>query len=432
MMDSYYLDFIILALAIILSAFFNGAETALFSIKKSELHRYSSSSDKKEMLIMRMMSKPQKILITILAGNLFVNIIISAVSTSLLLLIWGEYGHIIAIGIVTPLLIVFCEISPKIIAINSYKNFSKKIVSLLNIFHVILIPVRILLLGITEIIIKILSLKLDQGTSITEEQLDMAVRLGRAEGVINKNEEIFLKNVLRFSKKEAQNVMIPRNKALFIPYNATIDEALDVLLNTETVRAPVYKENPDDVIGMLDSRELIPYALGYKKAKKINKFIHNIFHYPASKELGELLNDFLHKKIQIAIVVDEYGGTAGVVTLSSILSELMGKNFVLWEEKHRVEKDVKIIDNATVIPGDMQIHDFNFTFKESIVSEDNETVGGYIIERLGYFPKRSETIEIGNYVLKVRHIRKNKIESVELIIKTNTDNFFQNLKDEFI
>lgn len=431
-MDNFYYDLIVLFFAIMLSAFFNGAETALFSLKRSDLHRYSSSGNKKENLIAKLMSKPQNILITILAGNLFVNIIISSLTTSFLLIIWGEYGHIIAIGIVTVFLIVFCEISPKVIAINRYENFSRKIISLLNIFHVILIPVRILLLGITNMIIKILSLKLDQGKSITEEELDMALRLGLAEGVINKSEEIFLKNVLRFSKKEAQNVMIPRNKALFIPYTATVQEALDILLNTETVRAPVYKENPDNVIGMLDSRELIPYALGFKKAKKITKFIHNIYHYPASKELGELLSDFLHNKIQIAIVVDEYGGTAGVVTLSSILSELMGKNFVLWEEKHRTEKDIKIIDNATVISGDMQIHDFNFNFKESLVSEDNETVGGYIIERLGYFPKRSEAVETDNYILKVRHIKKNKIESVELINKTDKLNIINNTGDELV
>ncbi len=414
------INFIILFTAVLLSAFFSGSETALYSLRRSDLHRYSQSSNKREHLIYQLMRTPEKILITLLTGNLFANIIISAISTSLLLYVWGEYGHIIAIVVVTPILVIFCEISPKVISINNYENFSKKIISVLNIVHNILFPVRVVLLAITNFIIKLFSLKLDNNIAITEEELDVAVRMSHAGGLISKNEEIFLKNVLRFSKKEAQNVMIPRNKAVFIPYDSTVKEALKIFLNTGTVRAPVYKENPDNVVGMLDSRELIPHALGYKKAKKINKLIHNTYHYPASKELGELLNDFLNKKIQIAIVVDEYGGTAGVVTLSSILSELMGKNFILWEDKQRAEKDIRRIDSkTTVISGDMQIHDFNFNFNENVESEDTETIGGFIIEKLGYFPRRSETVEIDRYVLKVRHIQKNRIESIEIIDKSS-------------
>jgi magnesium and cobalt transporter len=172
------------------------------------------------------------------------------------------------------------------------------------------------------------------------------------------------------------------------------------------------------VIGMLDSRELLPYMMGYKRAKNINSLLYDINHYPASKELGELLNDFLNKKIQIAIVVDEYGGTAGVVSLKSILSELMGREFIEPEENRREEADIKEIEGKKfIISGDMQIVDYNFKFNDSVESNESETIGGYIIEKFGHIPRRAEILETDANTLTVRHMKKNRIESIELKMK---------------
>lgn len=415
-MDLIISYLVILIITLFLSAFFSGSETALFSLRKSDLHRFSVSEDSKEQYLFKMMSAPERILITILSGNLFVNIIISAISTRLLLYLFGEYGHFVAIAVVTPLLIVFCEISPKVIATNSYLKFSKNIITLLKFFHKLFYPLRVLLLAIINSIIRFFSLSLEDDRKITEEELDIAIKLGEAEGLINEDEKTFINNVLRFSRKEAMNVMIPRNQALFIPYNTDIKEAMDIFLKTGAVRAPVYKGNPDNVVGMLDSRELIPYVMGYKNAKKINKLLYNIYHYPASKELGELLNDFLHKKIQIAIVVDEYGGTAGVVTLKSILSELMGREFIEFDD-NRKDDDVKIEGEKYIISGDMQIDDFNYKFGDYLISTDSETVGGFIIEKLGYIPVKGEVLETGRNILTIRYMKRNRIESIELKMK---------------
>jgi len=364
------------------------------------------------------MNTPEKILITILSGNLFVNIIFSAITTKLLLDIWGQYGHFIAIAIITPFIIIFCEISPKVISMNLYKSISIIVIPFLKIFHFLFMPIRELLLSITNTIIKILNLKLKDPKKISEEELDMAIKIGEEERLIDKKEKSFMQNVLRFSKKEASNVMIPRNRAVFIPYNSTIEEAVTIFLNEKIVRAPVFNKDLDDIIGILDSRELIPYSLGYKKAKTIKKFIHETYHYPASKELGDLLSDFLSKKIQIAILVDEYGGTAGVVTLASIISELMGKKFIFEDRDYKPEL-TKIDDKTYIISGDMQIDDFNFILNEYLESKDSETIGGYIIEKLGYFPKKGEKFLTNKYILKVNHIRKNSIVTIELVSKDN-------------
>lgn len=415
-MDQIYIEVGMLIVCFVLSAFFSGSESALFSLKKSDLHRFSHSNVKKEKAIYTFMKDPQKILITLLVGNLFVNLVISTLSASMLLQVWRHWGDVISIIIITPLVVIFCEISPKIIAINSYEKASKKVLPLLKFFHFVLTPVRVFMLLFTNAMIRIFNLKLTHKT-ITQDELKLAVKLGEQQGVIGKDEGAFIQNVLRFSKKDAANIMFPRSSAVFLPYGTSIKDAMKMFLDSGVIRIPVYRSDIDHVIGMVDSRELIPYHLGFKKAKNINRFIQEIKFFPASRELHDLLNDFLSGGIQIAIVVDEYGGTAGVVTLNKLLSELMGRDMTKWEDFAR--HDIRRIDDAvSVVSGELQIDDFNAAFGEDLVSQKADTIGGYIIEKLSYIPKRGDVLRIGAYVLRIRHIRKNKIETVEVIRPT--------------
>ncbi|HNW27875.1 MAG TPA: hemolysin family protein [Spirochaetota bacterium] len=412
-MDQIYIEVGTLIICMALSAFFSGSESALFSLTKSDLHRFSHSHLKREKAIYTFMKDPQKILITLLAGNLFVNLVVSMLSTSLMLQVWPRWGDVISIAILTPLIIIFCEISPKIIAINSYENASKKVLPALRFFHIVLTPVRALLLLFTSMMIKIFNLKLTH-KAITRDELKLAVKLGEEKGVIGKDEGAFIQNVLRFAKKDAANIMFPRSSAVFIPYGSSIRDAMKTFIESGVIRIPVYQNDIDHVIGMVDSRELIPYHLGFKKARNINRFIQEIKFFPASRELHDLLNDFLAGGIQIAIVVDEYGGTAGVVTLNKLLSELMGRDMTKWEDyaRHAIRR---IDDNISVISGELQIDDFNAAFAEDLKSQNADTIGGYIIEKLAYIPKRGDVLRVGAYIFRIRHIRKNKIETVEVI-----------------
>ena len=412
-MEIIIIEIIFLIIFVVLSAFFSGSETAIFSLKKSDLHRYSFSSDHLEKAIARSMINPQKILITILIGNLFVNLAFSALSTKLLLLKWQAYGHFISIALVTPFMIVFCEISPKVLAINSYESVSRKAYPVLKFFHYFFSPLRAFLLLITDTMIRIFNLELSH-RMITEDELGIIVNAGEDEGVIDKDEGDIIKNVLRFSKKEASNIMFPRNHAVFIPWNATVKEAMDIFLDSDVIRAPVYRDDLDHVVGMIDSRELLPAYMGYKKTKKITGYIHDIHFFPASRELNDLLADFLEKRIQIAVVVDEYGGTAGIVTLNSILAVLMGKGFNRWEVDSKPDI-IKIQHGVTVVSGDMQIVDFNFRFESELFSINADTIGGYFIEKNGHFPERGDMIEIDGYSLRVKSIRKNRVVSIDVI-----------------
>ncbi len=406
-------DFLFLSILLIFSAFFSGSEVALFSLSKSELLKYSLSSNRTDKLIADIMKGPEKVLVTILIGNLLANLMIPALSARLLLNTWRDYGHFVAIAIVTPVIILFCDIIPKTVARSDPQRFSQVFITLIYAFHKVFSPIRFLLLAINNFIIRSFKLAPAQ-EKITEEELDMAIKMGVKEGVIGVEESAFIKNVLRFSRKEAQNIMIPRNQAIFIPYGSSIAESARVFHDTGLVRAVVYKKDLDHVVGMLDSRELIPYMWGYKRAGTINKLIHPVSHYPSTKELGELLTDFLKRKIQIAVVIDEYGGTAGLVTLNAILSELMGKEFSSFEEIYRPGIK-KIGTDVTVISGEMQIDDFNYEFDEHIDSRESETIGGYLIEKIGHFPKRNDSVLLKKHILRVRRIIRNRIEAIEVM-----------------
>ncbi len=418
-MDSIQINIFIIVLCAMFSALFSGSESALFSLKKADIHRFSHSKHRSERAIHSLMKNPQAILITLLIGNLFVNLVMSTLSTDLLLERWPEWGHVISIAIMTPLLLIFCEITPKLMAINSYEYASKRVLPAIRLFHVLLAPLRMVLLLFTGMLIRVFNLNMTH-QKITKDELGMAVRMGEQHGVLGKNEGTFIKNVLRFSKKDASNVMFPRNSAVFLHNGMPVDEAMAVFLSHGVIRIPVYEGDLDHVIGMVDSRDLMLCYLGYRKARTINRFVREIKFFPATRDLNDLLNDFQSQGIQMAIVVDEYGGTAGVVTLNKLLSELMGRDMTRWEDdsKHEIRR---VDERVSIVSGEMQIDDFNHAFGERLESRNADSVGGYIIEQLSYIPKRGEVLNIEGHVLRVRYIRKHKIETVEVITRTDQE-----------
>lgn len=405
----------ILIILLLLSAFFSGTETALFSLQKADLHRFTESKKQREKSIAGIMQDPEKILITLLIGNLFVNLSLTALATNFMLEYFGHYGHIIAIAFVTPLIIVLSEITPKIIAINNYLKISEIFFPYIYFFHKILAPVRYCIIFFSDMLIRLLNLNLQHG-NLTEDELGHVITTGEKQGLINKQESEILKNVLRFTKKEASNIMYPRNQAIFIEYGSTIKEAMTSIIENEIVRIPVFKNDIDNIIGMIDSRDMISSFIS-KKNNTINKFIKPIDFFPFSKDLNELLNDFLVKKIQLAIVVDEYGGTAGVATLNSILSALFGKDFGRWENfKKEMVRDIG--DHNYIIYGDMQLDDFNTFFNLNLTSSNSDTIGGYVIEELSSIPRKGDTLVINNLELKIKSVIKRTIKSIEI---KNTD-----------
>ncbi len=419
-MQPYIIQVLLILLLFVLSAFFSGSETALFSLKKGQLHRFRNSEMDSERTLFDLMKKPSAVLATILSGNLLANIGLSIITTSMFLGVSGKYGEIIAITILTPSIILICEITPKIVVLQNPEYYSRLFAPVMNIFHRILYPFRMVFALFTFPLIRAIRHAEEKNLSVTHREIEMLIEENEKEGNIQPDEAEFIRNVMRFPLKEATNIMIPRNQAVFISQSMTVSEAVDVFRETGIVRAPVYAGNPDEISGLLDVRDLIAHMMNPKEAKKksISKYVTPVHFFPASKKIGDLLNEFLSKKIQIAVVVDEYGGTAGIVTLSSLIIEIMGKDFTLSDEGK--DDDIRDLGKGNyIIHGDYQINDYNATFNENLESTESDTIAGYIIERTGHFPPRNTVIMTESHMLRVRSIRKNRIETIEVRFKEN-------------
>ena len=408
----YYL----LPVLIFLSAFFSGSETALFSIGKADIFRMSNGSAK-EKKIYRILVSPEKVLISLLLCNLLVNISVSTIIAEICIDISPQYGHYLAMLIATPLIIIFGELMPKIVAINNSLKFAKIIISPFHFFHFIVTPLRFLILGLMHSIIKILKIDFSESVKITEGEIDAALDIGKDDGALQPAEIEFIRNVIKLSKKTAQSIMIPRNEMTVLEYGTSIEEAMLIFMKKKFMRIPVFKDNIDNIVGFLDYRYLLPYYYGLKKARNINKLLLPPNHFPSTKELSALLHSFIDKRIQMAVVVDEYGGTMGIVTLSSMIAEVMGERFSLSREE--IKPEVRSCEGISVITGDMQIVDFNAEFSEAIKTEESETIAGFIIEKLERLPFRGDSVIIDQHILRVKSVRKKRIETIEVLEKVN-------------
>lgn len=413
---NYLISHISIALFfLLLSAFFSGTETALFSLKKADLHRLSMSEKTSERAISSLMNTPDSILSTLLIGNLFVNLSLAAIVTNFMLGYFGRYGHFVSISIVTPLIIILSEITPKLIAVNTYLNFSRTSFPIVLFFHKLFYPARFIIMKYTDFITGIFKLNLKH-TSLTEDELRYIINSGEEKGLIDKREGDIIKNVMRFSDKEASNIMYPRNQAVFIQYGSTVEQAMELIIENDMARIPVYRNDYDNITGFIDSRDLLASYLGYKKTSSINSFIEPIDFFPFSRKLTELLEDFLEKKIQIAVIVDEYGGTAGIVTLSSILSSLLGKEFGKWEN-YKKNGIRTVEDGHYLVSGDLQLDEFNVFFKEKFSSSNSDTIGGYVIEQLNTLPARGTKIILNKLEITVKTVEKRKIITLDIAVK---------------
>jgi putative hemolysin len=419
-MHYYFSQIIFIIILFLFAAVFAASETALFSLKKSQIHRFSHSPKSSERSVFDLMRKPSSILMTILAGNLLVHIMISSIATTLFLNVSAMYGHLFAIGVLAPVIIIFGEITPKVIALSNPELFSRVLSYPLRLFHNILYPLRLVGAVVTRPLVAFTGFHQSQKLSVTQDEIDMEIDENERKKILTGDEADFIRNIMRFPVKEASNIMIPRNQAVFISEEASIEDAAETFRETGVVRAPVYRGNPDMIIGLLDARQLIPQSFHETKKKaSVKNLILNIQFYPASKKIGDLLNDFLSKRIQIAVIVDEYGGTAGIVTLSSLITEILGKGFSLSdnEQSSEIKETGK---NKYIADGDIQLDDFNLFFDENIESSESDTLAGFIIEQTGHFPARNSIVETDKYIFRVRSIRKNRIETCEIIKKSET------------
>jgi putative hemolysin len=404
---------------IILSAFFSSAETALFSLNKLQLKKMQKEEENnwgiKSMI--KLLDDPQRTLISILIGNMFVNITASSLATYLAIKLIGDIGIGIASGIMIFIILVFGEIVPKSLAVSNAENISKRVARPIEIISIGLFPLIKVFKSVIIVIYYFFGKKsIREKKEITEEDLITLIDAGKDEGVIEEEENEMIRNIFEFSDTMVKEVMIPRVDMACISSDTTLGSILKLIKKMGHSRIPVYEETIDNIIGILYAKDLLGlYQQWYISKEKfdLKEIIREAYFVPENKKIDELLDIFQKNRIQIAIAIDEYGGTAGLITMEDVVEEVVGE--IIDEYDKEIKLFEMIGDNTVITDAIISIEKINEILNIEIPENGFETLGGFIYDLLGRVPEKNEKIKYQNCQIIVEQVVKNRIKRVKII-----------------
>ncbi len=408
---------ILLCILIILSMVFSSSETALTKISKIRVRNMISDNIKGAKRIEKLIEDPKRLLTTILIGNNIVNIGASALATSIALNntkdgILAPYIVSIVTFVLTFVILIFGEITPKNLAVQNPEKVALAVSPFIEACMWLFSPLVFVLNIISNGIMRLFGVNLDAILpSITEAELKTLVNVSQEEGVLEDDEKEMIHNVFDFGECTAEQVMTPRTDLVAIPKNLTYDEIVTVFDSEKFSRIPVYDESPDDIIGILFIKDFI---FCNKNAFKIEDHLRDVMFTYESKPVKQLFQEMRVNRFNLAVVVDEYGGTQGIVTLEDLIEEIVGE--ILDENDEEEEEISEINEKEFIMPGGTRLEDIHDDLGINFESEDFDTVGGYITGIAGKIPDEGEIIFDENYQFEVLEVEKNRVERIRVTI----------------
>lgn len=405
---------IILIVLILLSAFFSMSETALMSINKIKLRHMVEEGVPGSKLVEKLIEDPNKLLGAILIGNNVVNIGASSLATVLATNIFGSSGVGIATGIMTILVLIFGEITPKSIAKQKAEDISLKVSRPIQFIVIIFKPFVYVFTSISSLFIKLAGGNPNESEPfITEEELKTMVDVGEEEGVLENVEKEMIFNVFEFADLQVKDIMVQRVNIVSIDEEATYDQVMDVVKNEQFSRIPVYDKTIDNIIGILNVKDLAMIE-NPREDFNVNKYIREPFYTFEFKKIMELFKEMKKARNHIAVVLDEYGGTVGIVTIEDVVEEIVGEIEDEYDEEDRSIELIK--DNEYILDGSTRLNDISDLIGININSEEFDSVGGLIIGELGRMPEDKEEVQVENIRFITESIEKNRIKKVRMIV----------------
>lgn len=403
-------EIIILIILIILSGLFSGVETAFMSVSRIKVRSLLREKKKGSQTLYRIKKNPHKLIITILIGNNLVNIGAASLATVVFMGLFGSKGVGIATGVMTFLILVFGEITPKTLAIQNAEKISLIVAKPLEILSYILTPVVVIFEGLSKLTSSMLGSEKEK--KLSEEELKTIVTMGREEGILSKETAEIMQNVLKFEGTKVTEVMTPKAYIEMINGDKKLKDVIKKIIKSSYSRFPVYSKNQDEIIGILDIDDILKYLENKNLNIKIKSIMRKTFFVPYSKEIDDLLAEFEGKKVPMAIVVDEYGNVDGLITVEDILEEIVGDIF----DKNRREKIyIKKVNKRLIrVDAKTSIEEINKILHLSLEKEHFETIAGFIEHHLKKIPKKGEKIRLKNVLIEVDKVTKQKIKSIKI------------------
>jgi CBS domain containing-hemolysin-like protein len=397
-------ELIFIALLLFFSALFSGSETALISLDSIKIKRMQKHN-RDIKYVQGLLSNPTRFLATILMGNMLVNITFSSVLTSILIKTLGDRGLAISIGAATFLLLIFGEVTPKIFAIKRAEEFSYNIARPLEIFARLIFPLRFIFTYVSKLFIKAIGINFDKEPTLTQEELKSIIDLSHRHGVVKDNEKEMIRSVLELTQISAQEIMTPLPDVKALSLGKNQQEAIELLRQIQYSKIPVYKDTIDNITGILYAKDLF-----FSSETDFKTLIKPAFFVPQTKQIDELLKDFQTQNSKIAIVVDEYGNTYGLVTFEDILEEIVGEIYDEFEAKESFIE--KINDSTFRVSGKATIDVVNKGLKINIPQGDYDTIAGYMLLLFKSIPKEGESIKKGALSFYIEKLAGRRIKSI--------------------
>ena len=402
------MQLIALIILVLLSAFFSSAETSLTTVNRVRLKTLAEEGNRRAKTALEVLDKYGKMLSAILIGNNIVNLSASALATTLAIHIHFTVG--IATAILTVVILIFGEIVPKNMAMINSEKMALLYASMISGLMKLLTPLIFVSDSLAKGIMKLFRVDADKKTAMTENELRTYVEVGHEDGVIESEEREMIYNVFDFGDAVAKDVMIPRIDMVTVDKEATYEEVMEVFKDCMYTRIPVFEEDKDNIIGLINIKDFI--LVGDKAKFKISDILRQAYYTYEFKKTADLLVEMRQKCFNVAFVLNEYGGTAGMITLEDLLEEIVGE---IRDEYDSDEEQLiqKMQDRTYLVEGSMKLSDINDELGTDLQSEDYDSIGGLIIEHLDRVPEDGAQIVTDQGIrLQVQGVSQNRILKV--------------------
>lgn len=403
---------IILVILVMLSAFFSASEAALISLSMIKVNALVKQKKKGSETLLRLKQKPQKLITTILIGNNLVNVAAAAIATVIFTNIFGSQGLGIATGVMTFILLVFGEITPKNVAIQNAERLSLIVARPIEIMSYVLFPVVKVLELISRGISKLFSGQKKEG-QLSEEELKTMVMMGKEEGILSTEMAEMMHNIIEFEGTRVTEIMTTRTEIKMVDGDQKLRNIINYVVKTNYSKYPVYIQNRDKIIGILDVDDVLKYVKNKKLDIKVKNIIRPVYFVPESKEIDELLTEFEGKDVPMAIIVDEYGYVSGLVTVEDILEEIVGEIF----DKSKIKSVYvrKLNENTLRVDAKAPIKELDKFVHLDTKEGYYDTVGGFIQHKLKRIPQKGETIKLKKVTIEIDEATDRAIKMVKII-----------------
>ena len=419
-MIEYVVEILLFIICVLLTAFFSSSEVALISITRAKVRTLVNEGLPGSDAVAALKESPEHLLITILIGNTVVTTAAASIATAVAIQIFGDIGVGIATGFVIIMLLVFGEIGPKIYAARASDSFALTIAPVILFFSRIFTPVIWLVERISP---KFGIGKEVAEPAVTEEEIKEWIDVGKEDGTIEQGEQDMLYSVLEFADTTAREIMTPRVDVIAMEDSVSFEEAIRIFNESGFSRIPVYHDQIDNITGVLNVKDVFSAMVSHRKDSTIKEVMYDPMFVPETKKIDDLLKELQVKRVQIAIVLDEYSSFVGIVTVEDILEEIVGD---IMDEYDKEEPEVQnISEGVFVIDAQMWVEDVNERLEINLpVDESYETIGGLIIDRLGHIPMHpGEKVEIndGKITLVVLQMHGRRIVKVKIVIHSRQE-----------